>query len=115
MSHRGKVLIRVGITLGLLAFLAYQMDLSKLWVILVSASPLLVLLGTLVHLMSVLLSVVRWRTILVNFDIHIDYSPWQRLPLSGFSSICFYPPGSVETSFVPTISPSEKIEGCRPP
>jgi len=93
MSHRGKVLIRVGITLGLLAFLAYQMDLSKLWVILVSASPLLVLLGTLVHLMGVLLSVVRWRTILVSFDIHIDYSPLAKITFIGFFFNQFLPSG----------------------
>ena len=83
MSHRGKVLIRAGITLGLLVFLAYQMDLSQLWVILVSASPWLVLLGTLIHLLIVLLSVVRWRSILVNFDIHIDYSPLAKIKFVG--------------------------------
>jgi len=93
MSHRGKVLIRAGITLGLLAFLAYQMDLSKLWVILVSASPWLVLLGTLIHLFSVLLSVVRWRTILVNFDIHIDYSPLAKITFIGFFFNLFLPSG----------------------
>ncbi len=84
MSHRGKVLIRAGITLGLLVFLAFQMDLTTLWVILVSASPWLVLLGTLIHLLSVLISVLRWRTILVNFDIHIDYSPLAKITLIGF-------------------------------
>ena len=93
MSHRGKVLIRTGITLGLLAFLAYQMDLRKLWVILVSASPLLVLLGTLVHVFSVLVSVVRWRTILVNFDVHIDYSPLAKITFIGFFFNLFLPSG----------------------
>jgi uncharacterized protein (TIRG00374 family) len=93
MSHRGKVLIRVGITLGLLAFLAYQMDLGKLLAILVSASPWLVLLGTLIHLLSVLLSVVRWRTILVNFDIHIDYSPLAKITFIGFFFNLFLPSG----------------------
>ncbi len=93
MSHRGKVFIRAGITLGLLVFLAYQMDLRKLWAILVSASPWLVLLGTLVHLLGVLLSVARWRTILVNFDIHIDYSPLAKITFIGFFFNLFLPSG----------------------
>jgi uncharacterized protein (TIRG00374 family) len=93
MSHRGKVLIRAGITLGLLAFLAYQMDLRKLWTILVSASPWLVLLGTLIHILGVLISVVRWRTILENFDIHIDYSPLAKITFIGFFFNLFLPSG----------------------
>ena len=93
MSHRGKVLIRAGITLGLLVFLAYQMDLRKLGTILVSASPWLVLLGTLIHILGVLLSVARWRTILVNFDIHIDYSPLAKITFIGFFFNLFLPSG----------------------
>ncbi len=93
MSHRGKVFIRAGITLGLLVFLAYQMDLRKLLAILVSASPWLVLLGTLIHLLGVLLSVARWRTILVNFDIHIDYSPLAKITFIGFFFNLFLPSG----------------------
>ena len=93
MSHRGKTLIRAGITLGLLVFLAYQMDLRKLGAILVSASPWLVLLGTLIHILGVLLSVARWRTILVNFDIHIDYSPLAKITFIGFFFNLFLPSG----------------------
>ena len=93
MSHRGKTLIRAGITLGLLVFLAYQMDLRKLGTILVSASPWLVLLGTLIHILGVLLSVARWRTILVNFDIHIDYSPLAKITFIGFFFNLFLPSG----------------------
>jgi len=110
MSHRGKVLIRAGITLGLLAFLAYQMDLSKLWVILVSASPWLVLLGTLIHLLSVMLSVVRWRTILVNFDIHIDYSPLAKITFIGFFFNMLLPSG-IGGDFFRAYYLSKRIDG----
>lgn len=93
MSHRGKVLVRAGITVGLLLFLAYQMDLGKLWTILVSASLGLVLLATLIHIVGVLLSVVRWSTILVNFDISVDYSPLAKITFIGFFFNLFLPSG----------------------
>ncbi len=93
MSDRGKFLTRTTITLALLLFLAYQMDLGELVAILFSANPILILLATLVHVLSVLLSVFRWRTILVNFDIHIDFSPLAKISFIGFFFNLFLPSG----------------------
>jgi len=76
MSDRGKFLTRTTITLALLLFLAYQMDLGELVAILFSANPILILLATLVHVLSVLLS--------VFFDIHIDFSPLAKISFIGF-------------------------------
>ena len=61
--------------------------------ILLSANPILILLATLVHVLSVLLSVFRWRTILVNFDIHIDFSPLAKITFIGFFFNLFLPSG----------------------
>lgn len=93
MSDRGKVLTKATITLALLFFLAYQMDLGELVAILLSANPILILLATLVHVLSVLLSVFRWRTILVNFDIHIDFAPLAKITFIGFFFNLFLPSG----------------------
>lgn len=93
MSDRGKILTKATITLALLFFLAYQMDLGELVAILLSTNPILILLATLVHVLSVLLSVFRWRTILVNFDIHIDFSPLAKITFIGFFFNLFLPSG----------------------
>jgi len=93
MSDRGKVLTKATITLALLFFLAYKMDLGELVAILLSANPILILLATLVHVLSVLLSVFRWRTILVNFDIHIDFAPLAKITFIGFFFNLFLPSG----------------------
>ncbi len=93
MSDRGKVLTKATITLALLFFLAYKMDLGELVAILLSANPMLILLATLVHVLSVLLSVFRWRTILVNFDIHIDFAPLAKITFIGFFFNLFLPSG----------------------
>lgn len=93
MSDRGKILTKATITLALLFFLAYKMDLGELVAILLSANPILILLATLVHVLSVLLSVFRWRTILVNFDIHIDFSPLAKITFIGFFFNLFLPSG----------------------
>lgn len=93
MSDRGKILTKATITLALLFFLAYKMDLGELVAILLSANPILILLATLVHVLSVLLSVFRWRTILVNFDIHIDFAPLAKITFIGFFFNLFLPSG----------------------
>ena len=93
MSDRGKILTKTIITLALLLFLAYQMDLGELVAILLSANPILILLATLVHVLSVFLSVFRWRTVLVNFDIHIDFSPLAKITFIGFFFNLFLPSG----------------------
>ena len=70
MSDRTRVAIKVLITLALLGFLRYQIDLGVLADILLSASPLLILLGVLIQFTSMFVGVLRWQTILRDFDIY---------------------------------------------
>ncbi|MEE8348261.1 MAG: lysylphosphatidylglycerol synthase transmembrane domain-containing protein [Acidobacteriota bacterium] len=93
MSHRAKVTIKILTTLGLLGFLAYQMDLRVLAEILMSANPLLLFLGALIQLGSLVLSAVRWKTILRNFDIHARFLFLTRLNFIGYFFNLFLPSG----------------------
>jgi glycosyltransferase 2 family protein len=80
MSNRFRTLLKGSVTLGLLGFLVFKMDLSQFWQVLLSASWPLVLLAGLVYSLTVVPSVVRWRAILENFDI--------RTPLGKLTQIC---------------------------
>ena len=93
MSYRIRVFAKVSITLVLLLFLVYQMDLRKLVDILLSANPVFVLLASLVLVLTVLLSTIRWRTILRNFDIHSGFPPLAKITFIGFFFNLFLPSG----------------------
>lgn len=93
MSYRVKVLLKVIVTIGLVLFLAYQMDLRKFVAILSSASPMLILLATLVHIASVFLLVVRWQAILRKFDIVIEVLPLTKITFIGYFFNLFLPSG----------------------
>lgn len=74
------MLLKGAVTLGLLGFLIYRMNLSEFWKVLSSAAWPLVLLAGLVYFFTVAPSIVRWRAILEKFDI--------RTPLGKLSQIC---------------------------
>ena len=93
MSQRQKVLIKVVITLVLLGFLAYRMDLSKFLVILLSANLFLLILASLIQVLSVVLLVVRWRAILETFDIYTKLAPLMQITFIGFFFNLFLPSG----------------------
>ena len=93
MSYRIRVALKVLITLALLGFVAYQMDLAVLAEILLSASPLFILLGILIQFTSMFLGVVRWQTILKNFDIHTRLLPLIKITLVGYFFNMFLPSG----------------------
>lgn len=93
MSQRQKVLIKVVVTLALLGFLAYRMDLSKFLEILLSANPFLLILASLIQVLSVVLLVVRWRAILGSFDIHTKLTPLTKITFIGFFFNLFLPSG----------------------
>jgi uncharacterized protein (TIRG00374 family) len=80
-------------TLALLGFLAYQMELRVLAAILLSANPLFILVGALIQVGSLLFGVVRWQTILRNFDIHASFSSLTRLNFIGYFFNLFLPSG----------------------
>ncbi len=69
MSNRLRFFFKASVTLGLLGFLAYRMDLSEFWKVLSSADWALVLLAGLVYFSTVAPSIVRWKAILEKFDI----------------------------------------------
>ena len=93
MSQRLRFLAKVSVTLALLLFLGYQMDLRKLVAILSSADPVFFLLAGLVQISGVLLSVIRWQTILRNFDLHTGFLPLTKIAFIGFFFNLFLPSG----------------------
>lgn len=93
MSDRTKLAIKVLITLALLGFLAYQMDLGVLADILLSANPLLLLLGVLIQFTSMFIGVVRWQTILREFDIHTRLLPLIKINFIGYFFNLMLPSG----------------------
>ena len=93
MSYRTRVAIKAFITLALLGFLAYQMDLGVLAEILLSANLLLLLLGALIQFTSMSLGVIRWQTILRNFDIHARLLPLIKIVFIGYFFNLFLPSG----------------------
>ncbi|MDA2923257.1 flippase-like domain-containing protein [Acidobacteria bacterium AH-259-L09] len=93
MSYRAKILIKATITIALLSFLGYQMDLGRFVQILSSANLLFVLLATLVHIVSVFLLVLRWRMVLRNFDISIEFVPLTKITFIGYFFNLFLPSG----------------------
>ena len=74
------MLLKGSVTVGLLGFLVYRMDLSRFWDVLSSADWALVVLAGLVYFFTVAPSIIRWRAILEKFDI--------RTPLGKLSQIC---------------------------
>lgn len=68
-----KTLIRGVITLGLIAFLLYQIDLGTFLEVLSSARLLFLIPAILLQAALVFVSVARWRAVLRNFQIRIRF------------------------------------------
>ena len=93
MSSRRAVAIKIVVTIALLTFVVYRMDFLRFVEILFSANLLLVLLAILVQFCGVGLSVIRWRTVLGNFDMHPDLSSLTKINLMGNFFNLFLPSG----------------------
>ncbi len=78
-----KLAIKLGVTLLLLGFFAYEMDLKKFLSILSSADPTLVLSATALQMFIILLAVFRWRVILENFQIEAGLSSLTKIMFIG--------------------------------
>ena len=91
MSSRAKVLLKVVLTLALLVFLLFRMDLAEFGKVLVSANLFLVLIAGLFYFGTVFLSVGRWKAILENFDIHTPLVPLTKITLIGYFFNLFLP------------------------
>ncbi|MGH9339804.1 MAG: lysylphosphatidylglycerol synthase transmembrane domain-containing protein [Acidobacteriota bacterium] len=86
-----KIIIKGLITLGLLGFLLYQMNLRTFVEIVSSASVPLILLAALVQAGTSLLSVGRWKIILEDFHIRIDALSLTKLTFIGHFFNLFLP------------------------
>ncbi|MEE2821391.1 MAG: lysylphosphatidylglycerol synthase transmembrane domain-containing protein [Acidobacteriota bacterium] len=93
MSHWIRVTIKVLITVGLLGFLIYQMDLRVLANILLSADPFFICLGVLIQVVSLAFSSIRWQVILRDFNIHTRFLKLTELNLIGYFFNLFLPSG----------------------
>lgn len=91
MSSRAKILVKVVLTLALLVFLLFRMDLAEFGKVLVSANLVLVLIAGLFYFGTVFLSVGRWKAILENFDIHTPLVPLSKITLIGYFFNLFLP------------------------
>ena len=91
MPTRSKTTLKIFITAGLLAFVLYQMDLRKFVQVLSSANLGLMLLAVLVQLLEYFLATGRWRVILRNFNIHINFAPLAKITFIGSFFNLFLP------------------------
>ncbi|MEE8583444.1 MAG: lysylphosphatidylglycerol synthase transmembrane domain-containing protein, partial [Acidobacteriota bacterium] len=93
MSDRSRFAVRLAVTLGLLGVVFYRIDGGEFLRVVGSASIALLLGAALIQIGSVFLSALRWRVILKNFDVQIDYDPLARITFIGFFFNLFLPSG----------------------
>lgn len=91
MSNRLRIILKTAITLGLLGFLVYRMDLAEFAGVFASADWLLVLGAGLLHLATVPPSVLRWRSVLTHFDIRTPFGKLTQICLIGYFFNMFLP------------------------
>lgn len=91
MSKNWKIALKALVTVGLLVFLVYRMDLRKFAGILTSADLSLLLIATAVQIVEWFLATSRWRVILENFSIRIDYLPLTKIVFIGSFFNLFLP------------------------
>lgn len=90
-GSRKQLILRVVVTLALLGFLGYQMDLGQFWSVLFSANWSLVFLAALLHFATVFQSVGRWGLILANFAIVTPFGKLTQITLIGYFFNLFLP------------------------
>ncbi len=79
--------------MGLLGLVFYRIDAGEFVKVVASASIVLLLGAALIQTGSIFLSALRWRVILKNFDVQIDYDPLARITFIGFFFNLFLPSG----------------------
>lgn len=84
MSNWLKILLKAAVTLALLGFVLYRMDLGRFWEVLSGAEWTLVFLAGVLHFLSVFPSVLRWRSILVHFQIRTPFAKLTQICLIGY-------------------------------
>ncbi|MFQ5739742.1 MAG: lysylphosphatidylglycerol synthase transmembrane domain-containing protein [Acidobacteriota bacterium] len=83
LRFAGRTLLKAILTALLLAWLVSQIDLGRLAAAIGSTHLSFLLAAVLVQLFSILLSVVRWRTILASFRIHISLKALAKITFIG--------------------------------
>ena len=92
MSKRWQAVVRVLISVGLLAFVFSTIGLDRIWHILVSAEPAPLLIALGLAILGIVVRAMRWRVLLEALDLHI--------PLGRLTYIYFV--GAFFNTFLPT-------------
>jgi len=91
MSSKKSLILKSIVAAGLLGFLLWRMELSRLAEVLSSADWLLVLAAGLIHFFTVGFSANRWRMILADFDISAGFFNAVRFLMIGYFFNLFLP------------------------
>jgi uncharacterized protein (TIRG00374 family) len=90
-SPNRKTLLKLFLTLALTAFLVTRIDLSSLASVIGSARLAILVPGVLVHALLMLIAVARWRAVLKDFRITIEYLPLAQITWIGNFFSLFLP------------------------
>lgn len=93
MSTRTRLLLKSALTITLLSFILWSVDLKVLLSSLASADLRYVLLAALIQAFTVAISSARWKIIIENFSMHIPWRVLVRLSFIGFFFGLFLPSG----------------------
>lgn len=92
-SHWLKAVARLAIGVGVILFLLWQTDLSSIEQALVSAKPVLIVVGFLLTVCLLVVSAFRWRVFLEALDINLRAGTALRLTFVGAFFNAFLPTG----------------------
>lgn len=91
MSNRGRIILKALVTVILLSFLVYRMDLGEFVRVFASADWALVFAAGVLHLGTVPPSVARWKAILVHFGIGTPFRSLTQIAMIGYFFNMFLP------------------------
>lgn len=91
MSSKVKILIKALVSLGLLAYLGYRMDLGRFWEVLKGARWEYVALSWLFYFGTVFICTFRWSVVLYDFQIRPPLKQLARITLIGYFFNLFLP------------------------
>ena len=91
--HRLRAVARLAIGVGVIAFLLWQTDISSIEQALVSAKPVLIVVGFLLTVCLLVVSAFRWRVFLEALDIKLRAGTALRLTFVGAFFNAFLPTG----------------------
>jgi uncharacterized protein (TIRG00374 family) len=93
MSARFKLILKLVVSASLLVYLVSSMDGAQVRRVLATVSPTLVALAVLIHFVTVSLSLLRWRTVVVSFGIGASLGRLFHVMLVGYGFNLVLPTG----------------------